>query len=100
MNTNLKTIDRPSLECILQANSQAEALASTGEWESLGRTLAKRDAMLRDIDDGKKEMALVATLKSTEQIRALVEKRRNEIGKELGQLQRGREATESYSANS
>ena len=89
-----------ALGSILQANARAEALASSGEWEDLSKLLAKRDAMLRDLDDGEKAPAILATLKSTEQIRALVEKRKGEIGQELGQLKRGREATESYSANS
>jgi len=88
------------LDSILNANARAEELASTGEWEDLGSLLARRDAMLREIGDAKKEAAIVASLKSTEQIRVLVEKRKSEIGKELGQLQRGRAATESYSANS
>jgi hypothetical protein len=56
--------------------------------------------MLRDIDDERKEDALRTTIQSTARIRTLVEKAKDEIGKELGQLQRGKEATASYNANS
>lgn len=92
--------EEQSLYCdITSTNQQIEELAVAGEWEAVSDLLAKRNAMLRDIDDEQKEDVLRMTIRSTARIRALVEKAKDDIGKELGQLQRGREATASYSAN-
>lgn len=86
-------------EPIASANQQIEELAVAGEWEAVSELLAKRNRMLRDLDDEQKEDVLRMTIRSTARIRTLVEKAKDEIGKELGQLQRGKEATASYSAN-
>lgn len=87
------------LEHIITTNQRIEALAATGEWEAVSDLLIKRNAMLRDIDGEQKEDALRMSIQSTARIRALVEKAKDEIGNELGQLQRGKEATASYNAN-
>ncbi len=92
--------EQSRFEDITATNQQIEALAATGEWEAVSDLLIKRNAMLRDIDDERKEDALRTTIQSTARIRTLVEKAKDEIGKELGQLQRGKEATASYNANS
>ncbi|MGI9205852.1 MAG: flagellar protein FliT [Woeseiaceae bacterium] len=84
---------------ITSTNQQIEELAVAGDWEAVSDLIAKRNAMLRDLDDDQKEDVLRMTIRSTARIRALVEKAKDDIGKELGQLQRGREATASYSAN-
>lgn len=84
---------------ITSTNQQIEALAVAGEWEAVSELLAQRNAMLRDLADEQKEAVLRMTIRSTARIRKLVEKARDDVGKELGQLQRGREATASYSAN-
>lgn len=87
------------LEHITATNQQIEELAASGEWEAVSDLLIKRNAMLRELDDEQKENALRTTIQSTARIRALVERAKDEIGKELGQLQRGKEATASYNAN-
>lgn len=99
MAANAISAGESNLEYILSANQQAEELATSGEWEAVSELLMQRDAALRDVDDNDREAALLATLRSTEQLRALVEKAKDEIGKELGQIKRGREATETYGAN-
>ena len=84
---------------ITATNQRIEELAVAGEWEAVSELLAKRNAMLRDLEDKQKEAVLRLTIQSTARIRTLVEKAKDDIGRELGQLQRGREATASYNAN-
>lgn len=92
-------VEQSLVEHITSTNRQIEELAAAGQWEGVSDLLAKRNAMLREIDDDQKEDVLRTTIRSTSRIRALVEKARDDIGKELGQLQRGKEATASYKAN-
>ena len=100
MSTDVLLISPSLLDDVLAINMRAEELATSGEWEAVSHELAKRDALLREVRPEQRETALTASLRSTEQIRALVEKAKHEVGQEIGQLQRGRKATESYSAHS
>ncbi len=100
MGVDVIATNQSLLEFILAANIRAEELATSGEWEAVSSELVKRDSMLREIQEDEKEAALVASLRSTEQIRGLVEQAKNSVGKELGQIKIGREATTVYGVNS
>ena len=99
MAANATAEENSLFEHITTTNLQIEELAASGEWEAVSELLIERNAMLRDLDGEQKEDALRTTIQSTARLRALVESAKDEIGKELGQLQRGREATASYNAN-
>ncbi len=87
-------------EHVAALNEQAEEQAAAGEWEAVSPLLSKRDALLREIESSEREGAVRASIRSTDRIRALVEQAKEILGRELGRLQRGREATQSYGINS
>jgi len=100
MSTNALTNNPPLLDDVLAVNSRAEELATLGQWEAVSDEIVKRDSLLREVRADQREAALVASLRSTDQIRALVERAKHDVGQEIGQLQRGRKATQSYNAHS
>jgi len=86
-------------EHVASMNGHMEELAAAGEWEQVSELLEKRNAMLREIDDDKKEAALRAASRSTDRIRGMAEQARSEVAGRLAQLHRGKEATDSYRAH-
>lgn len=81
---------------ISSLNEQAEESAAAGEWDTVSELLAKRNALLQGNADGQSEDTLRAAIRSTARIRAMVESAQKNIGRELGTLHRGQEATQVY----
>ena len=100
MATNAIQREQTLFEHVSSINEHMEELAAAGEWEQVSDLLGKRNAMLREIGDDKKAAALKAASRSTDLIRAMAQKAQSEIAGKLAQLQRGREATDSYRAHS
>ncbi|MDH3439952.1 MAG: flagellar protein FliT [Gammaproteobacteria bacterium] len=86
-------------DIVLSMNDHMEELAADGEWEKISDLLVKRNAMLREIADDEKAPVLKATDRSTERIRKLAQKAHGDVGQQLAQLHRGKEATDSYLAH-
>jgi len=99
MATNAIAREQTLSEHILSVNEHMEELAAADEWEQVSELLSKRNAMLREIADDEKEVALKSARGSTERIRDMAEKAQGEVAEKLAQLQRGREATDSYRAH-
>lgn len=86
-------------EAVNSLNEHMEELAAAGEWDEVSRLMTKRDAMLREIEEALRGPVLLASRRTTERIRRMAEKAHEEIGDKLAQLQRGRQATDSYRAH-
>jgi len=86
-------------ERVLSMNGHMEELAAAGEWQQLTDFMIKRDAMLSQIEEGEREVAITAARRSTDQIMQLAETARQDIGDRLAALKRGRKAADSYRAN-
>lgn len=85
-------------EELLSLNEHMEELAAADEWNEVADLMTKRNAMLREVDESDRADALLAARRSTDRIRRMAENAQGEIRKKLSQLQRGREATDSYRA--
>ena len=83
-------------EQILSLNDHMEELAATGEWQQVFELLARRDAMLIELEDSEQKAALLAAQRSTEQIRSMAYSARHVVAKKLTDLARGQKATDSY----
>ena len=79
-------------------NEHMEELAAAEEWQEVADLMAKRNAMLREIEESERGAALVAARRSTDRIRRMAVNAQGEVRSKLAQLQRGREATDSYRA--
>ena len=86
-------------ESIAALNAELESLAKNGDWAELSASLAKRDRLLREMDETGKADALRESQKTTDRVRSAVESAKQEVGEKLAQLQRGKEATDSYRAH-
>lgn len=84
---------------VLALNTMMEQLAVDGEWEQISALVSKRNALLRQVGDAARKTALEESKRSTDRIRRLAEKARQETADRLSRLQRGREATDSYRAH-
>lgn len=85
---------------VLALNSTMEQLAVDGDWEQVAVLVSKRNTLLRKVGDAAKKTALEESKRSTDRIRRLAEKARQDTADRLSRLQRGREATDSYQAHS
>lgn len=94
-----KLRERTLSEQIASINGHMEELAAAGEWDQVLETIEKRDAMLGEIDDTDRKATLLAARRSTARIRALALNAQREVAEKLTELQRGREATDTYRAN-
>jgi hypothetical protein len=91
--------ERTLSEHVSSMNDHMEELAAAGEWEQVADLLIRRNAMLREITGDKKNEALLAARRSTERITRMAKQARTEVADKLGQLHRGKEATDSYRAH-
>ena len=85
-------------EDVQSLNEHMEELAAAEEWNEVAELMTKRNAMLREIDESERAEALLAARRSTDRIRRMAANAQGEIRNKLAQLQRGREATDSYRA--
>lgn len=83
---------------ILSLNEHMEELAAADEWTEVAELITKRNAMLREIQESERAEALLAARRSTDRIRRMAVNAQGEVRSKLSQLQRGREATDSYRA--
>ncbi len=86
-------------DLLASLNARMEELAAAGEWDEVASVLVKRNAMLRELDGADKSEALSAARNSTDFVTSLARKARAEIGEKLAQLQVGKEAADTYRAN-
>ena len=84
---------------VLKLNAEMEQLAVDGEWEGVSLLVSKRNTLLRQVGDAARRTALEESKRSTDRIRRLAEKARQDTADRLSRLQRGREATDSYQAH-
>ena len=77
-------------------NEKMEALAAAGEWQQVAEMMTRRNAMLQSVEGSDRESALVAARRTTRRVLRIAEGAREEIGQKLTQLQRGKQATDSY----
>ena len=83
---------------VLSLNGRMEKLAAAGEWRQVMEFMTKRNAMLGEIEGSKREAAIVAARRSTDQILMMAETEKQDIADRLAAVQHGRMATDSYKA--
>jgi len=81
---------------ILSLNTHMEELAVAGEWQQVFEILARRNAMLAELEDRERPDALLAARRSTDQIRSMANEAKHAVARKLTDLSRGRKATDSY----
>lgn len=97
VNATLREQNQSDQVCSL--NEKMEELAVAGEWDEVAELMTRRNAMLQSIDGSAREAALVAARRTTLRVQQMAESARKEVAEKLSQLQRGRQATDSYLAH-
>lgn len=84
---------------LVSLNNKMETLAGACEWDQIAEIMARRNTMLKSVEGTRREAALIAARRTTLRVQQMVESARNEAAEKLGQLRRGRKATDSYRAH-
>ena len=98
MTGNAMLREQTLFEQVRSMNEHMEELAGAEEWQEVADLMTKRNAMLREIPEAELGAALQAARRSTDRIRRMAVNAQSEVQHKLTQLQRGREATDSYRA--
>jgi len=85
-------------EQVQSLNEHMEELAAAEAWDEVAKLLEKRNAMLPHIDESERESALVSAKITTDRIQEMAKTALTSLGSEIATLSRGREATDSYTA--
>ena len=96
MTVNATLRDENLNSQLLFLNERMEVLAAAGEWQQVEELMARRNAALQSLDAADRESALVAARRTTRRVQRIAESARMEVAEKLRQLQRGRQATDSY----
>lgn len=86
-------------EQVRALNGHMEEIAGAGKWLEVIDIMVNRDAMLREIEDSERQAALLAARRSMTRVRQIAETARRDVADKLTTLQHGKEATDSYRAN-